>query len=78
MPSITITKKEKIGNITRIINEEYEIPSSILCPTDNHLIAYSSYHKAYECSCCSYRISGEDYVKQQLNKAKNKNNEREL
>ncbi len=72
MHSVTITEREKIGKIERVVEVQYEIPSQILCEEDGFLMEYSSYQKAYECTnaACKKCISGKDFVMQELEKNK--------
>lgn len=68
--TITLTEREKIGRIERVVEVNYEIPSQILCEEDGFLMEYSSYHNSYECTNknCKNCISGKDFVLQELEK----------
>ena len=72
MYTVTITEREKIGRIERVVEVQYEIPSQILCEDDGFLMLYSSHHKSYECTNVNCRkcISGKDFVIQELEKNK--------
>lgn len=72
MYTVKIVRRiHKIGTLTRIKEETYEIPTSIICPQDGHIMNYNSHFRAYRCTCdkCNNWISGEDYVMEQLAQA---------
>ena len=66
-----VRRVHKIGTLTRIKEETYEIPASIICSQDGHIMNYNSHFRAYRCTCdkCNNWISGEDYVMEQLAQA---------
>lgn len=71
MERITLRFTKKINdNLKEITKRTFEIPSRILCPEDNEIMNFDSYHKIYFCDKCNTTISGKEYVLSQLEKTK--------
>ncbi|MBQ8522931.1 MAG: hypothetical protein IJ458_04685 [Clostridia bacterium] len=66
MAVITLTKKQKIGRITKLIPVQYEIPNQITCPEDGEIMNYESWNDCYRCSNCNHKIAVVDFIKEEI------------
>ncbi len=68
MVIVTLTKKEKIGRITKLIPLQFEVPEKIVCPDDGAIMEYQSWTDNYVCSECKKAIRVTDFIKSEMEK----------
>ena len=64
MPRITIERRKKVGKLTEIVKETYEIPELLNCNKCGSTMECD--HGVYTCLYCKNQILATDYVENLL------------
>lgn len=75
MARIIIEEEVKVTEgLVKVISQPYEIPDKMFCPKCGYFVEFKKFYNnngAYRClsQACSFELTSEDYVKQELAKA---------
>lgn len=70
MATIKIQRQLKIGSLTKIYTEEYEVPKRLYCKYDGYPMEFNSHFQAYACTCgdCRNWITAKEYIEEETAK----------